>query len=100
MTLSIKEIKSKFDKRFIQIAPTGWVETNEYIIGKLLKDHYTKKIYFRTSIKPSSPSHKQVMEYQMKFLSRFTYTHQLSYFNRLFNNIISVTELRGFRKDM
>lgn len=100
MTLSIKEIKSKFDSKFVLITPMGWVESHQHLLGRLLKDRHTGKIYFRTSINPSNPSYKEIIAYRMKFLSRFRYTQQLSCFNRYFNTVVSITELHGFSKDM
>ena len=100
MTFSIKEIRSKLESRYTPITPMGWVESNEHLLGRLFSDHHTGKIYFRTSINSSNPSYKEVIIYRMKFLSKFRYTQQLSYFNRYFNTVISITELHGFRKDM
>ena len=100
MTFSFKEIRFRFNRRFIQITHMGWVESNEHLLGRLFSDHRTGKIYFRTSINPSNPSYKEIVIYRMKFLSKFRYTQQLSYFNRYFNTVISIAELHGFRKDM
>lgn len=100
MTFSIKEIRSKLGSKYILITPLGWVESNEHLLGRLFKDYHTGKIYFRTSINSSNPSYKEIITYRMKFLSKFRYTQQLSYFNRYFNTIISITELHGFIKDM
>lgn len=100
MKLSIKEIRSKFDKRFILITAMGWVESNGHLLGILLKDSHTGRIYFRTNSNPSNPSYEQIIESRRIFLSKFRYTHQLSCFNRFFNTILCVIELHGFRKDM
>lgn len=100
MTFSIKEIQSKFDKRSIWISSLNWVVSKDGHLGKLFKDSHTGRIYLRSILIPSNPSYEQIVEYRMKFLSKFRYTHQLSCFNRYFNTVVSVIELHGFRKDM
>ena len=100
MKLSIKEIRSRFDSRFILITPMGWVESNGHLLGRLFKDSHTGKIYFRSNLNPSNPSYEQIVKNRRVFLSKFRYTKQLSCFNRYFNTVVSVTELHGFRKDM
>lgn len=100
MTFSIKEIRSKLGSRYMPITYMGWVESNGHLLGRLFRDHRTGKIYFKTRINSSSPSYKEIITYRMKFLSKFRYTQQLSYFNRYFDTITSITELHGFRKDM
>ena len=100
MTFSIKEIRSKFDKRFIWVSHMDWVVSKDGHLGKLFKDSHTGRMYFRSNLNPSNPSYEQLVEYRRIFLSRFRYTQQLSCFNRYFNTMTSVTELHGFRKDM
>lgn len=97
MTFSIKAIKSRFDARFIQISPMGWVESQGHIIGKLFEDSSTGKIYFRTMVNASA---KQIRLYRSDFLAKFRYTQQLHWYNRYFNNFGYVVEFHGFRKDM
>lgn len=98
MSQFIKEIRSRFDQRFIQITPMGWVESNGHILGRLLIDLHTKKLYFRSNIH-ASPYNK-LKEYRMDFLSKFSYTQQLSCLNVGFNTVHYVVELHGFIKDM
>lgn len=100
MTFSIKEIRSKFDKRFIWVSHLDWVVSEDRHLGRLYKDSYTGRIYFRTIIQPSNPSYKELIAYRMKFLSKFRYTQQLSCFNRYCNTLCYIVELHGFRKDM
>lgn len=100
MTFSIKEIKSKFDKRFIWVSQLDWVVSEDGHLGRLFKDSHTGRIYFRTIIQPSNPSYKELIAYRMKFLSKFRYTQQLSCFNRYCNTLCYIVELHGFRKDM
>lgn len=100
MKLSIKEIRSKFDKRFIWVSHMDWVVSEDGHLGRLFKDSYTGRIYFRTIIQPSNPSYKELIAYRMKFLSKFRYTQQLSCFNRYCNTLCYIVELHGFRKDM
>lgn len=100
MTLSLKEIRSKFDKKFIWVSPLDWVVSEDGHLGRLFKDSHTGRIYFRTIIQPSNPSYKELIAYRMKFLSKFRYTQQLSCFNRYCNTLCYIVELHGFRKDM
>lgn len=100
MTFSIKEIWSKFDKRFIWVSHMDWVVSEDGHLGRLYKDSHTGRIYFRSVINPSNPSYKQIVESRRIFLSKFRYTHQLSCFNGFFNTILCVIELHGFRKDL
>lgn len=101
MTLSLKEIRSKFDRNFVQISSQGWVELDGYIIGILFEDFYTKKIYLKTTRNPSQLKYnKPAGAYRLKFLSRFRYTHRLSYTNFYLNNRCCIVELHGFIKDM
>lgn len=100
MTFSIKEIRSKFDKRFILVSHMDWVVSEDGHLGKLFKDSHTGRIYFRSIITPSNPSYKQIVESRRIFLSKFRYTQQLSCFNKYFNTLCYVIELHGFRKDM
>lgn len=99
MNLSIEEIESRLDPKFIQITPTGWVHSHEHYLGSLFKDPHTKKMYFRTKINPSNPSYEQIMKWRRIFLSVFRYTQQLS-FTEYFNILCYVVELHGFREDM
>lgn len=97
MTLSLKEIQSRFDRRFIQITPMGWVESHGHLIGRLFKDPCTNICYFRTQV---NSSNKQVMSYRIDFLSKFRYTHQLHWYNRCVNVHGYIVEFHGFIKDM
>lgn len=97
MTFSIKEIRSKFDKRFIQITPMGWVESQGHLLGRLFKDPYTGKLYFRSNV---NSSNTQLRLYRKDFLAKFRYTQQLRWYNRYFRFFNYVVELHGFRKDM
>jgi len=100
MKLSIKKIRSKFDKRFIWVSHLDYVVSEDGHLGKLFKDSHTGRIYFRSVVNPSNPSYMEIIESQRIFLSRFRYTQQLSCFNRYFNTLCYVIELHGFRKDM
>ena len=100
MTFSIKEIRSKFDKRIIWVSSINWVVSEDGHLGKLFKDSRTGRIYFRSVVTPSNPSYEQIVESRRIFLSQFRYTHQLSCFNRYFNTLCYVIELHGFREDM
>lgn len=101
MTLSLKEIRSKFDRNFVQISYEGWVELDGYVIGMLFEDFHTKKIYLKTNRNPSQLKYnKPAGAYRLKFLSRFRYTHRLSYASLYPNNRSYIVELHGFRKDM
>lgn len=100
MTFSIKEIRYKFDKRFIWVSHLDYVVSENGHLGKLFKDSHTGRIYFRSVVNPSNPSYKQIVESRRIFLSKFRYTQQLSCFNRYFNTLCHVIELHGFRKDM
>lgn len=97
MKLSIKEIKSKFDKRLIRITSMGWVESQGHLLGRLFKDPCTSKIYFRSNV---GSSNTQVRLYRKDFLANFRYTQQLRWYNRYFSVFGYVVELHGFRKDM
>ena len=97
MTLSFKEIRSRFNPKIVQIAPMGWVESHEHLIGKLLVDPSTGKMYFRTNV---NVSNEQVMLYRNNFLAKFRHTQQLRWYNYYFNTFGYVVELHGFIKDM
>lgn len=97
MILSIKEIQSRFDKRFIQINPEGWVESHGHLLGKLLKDPHTKKIHFRTNVYASNTRSRL---YRRDFLAKFRYTQQLRWYSEHFDVFSYVVELHGFIRDM
>lgn len=97
MTFSFKEIQSRFNSKIVQITSMGWVESHEHIIGRLLKDSSTGKVYFTTYV---NVSNEQVRLYRNDFLAKFRYTQQLRWYNYYFNTFGYVVELHGFIKDM
>ena len=97
MTLSFKEIRSRFNPKIVQITHMGWVESQGHIIGRLLVDSSTGKMYFITHV---NVSNERVRLYRRDFLAKFRYTQQLHWYNRYFNSFGYVVELHGFIKDM
>lgn len=76
----------------------GWVESsNGHILGRLLRDPHTKKLYYRSNM---HSSYTQARIHRMDFLSKFRYTQQLSCLNLGFNTVHYVVELHGFIKDI
>ena len=96
MKFSYKEIRSRFDRRFIQISPMGWVESHEHLIGRLLSDSSTGKMYLKGCIFRID----RLKTYRMGFLNKFRYTQQLCWYNPYLDAFGYVVELHGFIKDM
>lgn len=98
MSLSIKEIQSRFDPRFIQISQHGLIISPECYIGTLYTDPYTNKVFYGVCISSSDAQIRK--KWRTTFLSRFRYTHRLSYCANSHGDLIYIAELHGFRKDM
>lgn len=99
MTLSIKEIQSKFDPKFIQISH-GLIISPECYIGTLYTDPYTNKVFYAVCICCYTSDAQVRKKWRTTFLSRFRYTHCLSYCANSHGDLIYIAELHGFRKDM
>lgn len=99
MSLSIEEIRSRFDPKFIQISH-GLIISPECYIGTLYTDPYTNKVFYGVCTSCYSSDAQVRKKWRNIFLSRFRYTHRLSYCANSHGDLVYIAELHGFRKDM